>query len=257
MGPGVDAEGYIVPEADLGNLQPAYQGLPGVAADLLPREFGPRLHGGYLYGSIARGNAVPGRSDADLIALLWEPATAEDRRRARRVEAALEERFPVLASAGVGLSDLREVRSERYGAQVFLRELSVCVCGEDLRPLLPRTRPSAAVAAAFHRDTPEILARARRELATSTDPEVLRHACRIASRRMVQAAFAVVMARDGVWATVLEDQAAVVGAAEPRWREAARQAAEQGRRRAGEPEVVAELLETLGRWAEDALAALG
>ena len=246
----------MVPEADLANVQPAYDGLPGVAAGLLLRGFGPRLHSGYLYGSIARGNAVPGRSDADLIALLWAPPTAGDRRRARNVERALQERFPLLAGAGVGLGDLREVQAERYGAQVFLRELSVCVCGEDLRPLLPRTRPSAAAAAAFHRDTPEVFARARRELATSTDPDVLRRACRIASRRLVQAAFAVVMARDGVWATVLEDQAAIVGEAVPRWREAARRAAEQGRRPVAEPDVVAELLETLGRWAEDALAEL-
>ena len=66
--------------------------------------------------------------------------------------------------------------------------------------------------------------------------------------------FAVVMARDGVWATVLEEQAAVVGAALPRWEQAARHAAEQGRRPVAEPAVVSELLETFGRWAEEALA---
>lgn len=70
---------------------------------------------------------------------------------------------------------------------------------------------------------------------------------------MVQAAFAVVVARDGVWATVLEDQAAAVGAAFPQWEQAARRAAEQGRRPAAEPCVVSELLETFGRWAEEAL----
>ncbi len=252
----LDPEGYIVPEADLAKVQPAYEGLPRSAADLLLREFGSRLHSGYLYGSIVRGNAVPDRSDADLAAVLWASAGEEDPYRARRVEQALQERFPVLAGAGVGLTDLQEVRSgaERYGLQVFLRELSVCICGADLRPDLPRTKPSAAVAVAFHRDTPLVLARARRALATSTDPEVVRRACRAASRRMVQAAFAVVMARDRVWATVLEDQAAAVGGVFPRWEQAARRAAEQGRRPVAEPGVVSELLETFGRWAEEALA---
>jgi hypothetical protein len=76
----------------------------------------------------------------------------------------------------------------------------------------------------------------------------------MASRRMVQAAFAVVMARDGVWATVLEEQASIIGATFPRWDLAARRSAEQGRRSVAEPAVVSELLDTFGRWVEGALA---
>ena len=254
----LDPQGYIVPEADLANVQPAYRGVPEVAADLLVRELGPRLHSGYLYGSVVRGNAVPGRSDLDLIAVLWTPAEAADRLAAARVERALVGRFPLLASAGVAFTDLREATSprQRYGFQVFLRDLCVCICGDDLRPGLPRTRPSAAVAAAFHEDTPAVLARARETLRTRPDPEAVRRACRVATKRMVQAGFAVVMARDGVWATVLEEQAAAVGAAFPEWAEAARQAAEQGRRPVADPDTVVGLLDTFGRWVEEALGRL-
>jgi hypothetical protein len=254
----LDPEGYIVSEADLANVQPRYRGVPQAAAGLLLRELGPRLHSGYLYGSVVRGNAVPGRSDLDLLAVLWTPAEAADRPAAARVEQALVSRFPLLASAGVALTDLREAMSprQRYGFQVFLRDLCVCVCGEDLRPSLPRTRPSAAVAAAFHEDTPAVLARARETLRTRPDPEAVRRACRIATKRMVQAGFAVVMARDGVWATVLEEQAAAVGAAFPEWAAAARRAAEQGRRPVADPDAVVELLETFGRWVEAELGRL-
>jgi hypothetical protein len=52
---------------------------------------------------------------------------------------------------------------------------------------------------------------------------------------------------------VLEEQAAAVGAAFPHWAEAARRAADQGRRPVADANVVRELLDTLGRWAEDAL----
>ena len=252
----LDPDGFIEPEANLRNVQPEYDGVSGSAARLLSSAFGARLHSAYLYGSIVRGNAVPGRSDADVLAVLLAQPADEDRQLARRVEQALQKRFPVLAGAGIGLADLDELRSpaERYGGQVFLRELCVCVYGTDLRPELPRTRPSAAVAIGFHGDTPQVLARARQVLANPTDPEAVRRACRMASRRMVQGAFAVVMARDGVWATVLEEQASMIGAAFPQWDPAARSAAEQGRRPVADPEVVTGLLDTFGRWVEEELA---
>jgi predicted nucleotidyltransferase len=251
----LDPEGYIRPEADLAHVQPEYQDVPEAAAGVLAEAFGPRLHSAYLYGSLVRGNAVPGRSDADLIAVLLAAPTGKDRARADRVERALVERFPVLVSAGVGLTHLREIRSpaQRYRGQVFLRELAVCIYGQDLRPGLSRTRPSAAVAAGFHGDTRAVLAGARETLATSTDPQVIRRVCRMASKRMVQVAFAVVMAREGVWATVLEDQAAAVGEAFPQWAGAARRAAELGRRPVADAGVVRELLDSFGRWAEDEL----
>lgn len=254
----LDPDGYIIPEADLDKVQPEYGGVPEAAAQVLVERLGSRLHSGYVYGSVVRGNAVPGRSDLDLLVVLLTPATAVDLAAVAGVAATLRERFPVLADVGVACTHLGEVLSagERYGLQVFLRELSVCVCGEDLRPRLPRTRPGAAVAAGFHGDTPAALARARAVLGSATDPDARQRACRVASRRMVQAAFAVVMARDGVWATVLEEQAAIVGDAFPQWARAVRCAAEQGRQPHADANVVGELLATFGRWVEEALAPL-
>jgi hypothetical protein len=51
----------------------------------------------------------------------------------------------------------------------------------------------------------------------------------------------------------LEEQAAAVGAAFPRWAEAAGHAADQGRRPVADANLVRELLDSFGRWAEDAL----
>jgi hypothetical protein len=52
------------------------------------------------------------------------------------------------------------------------------------------------------------------------------------------------MAREQVWATVLEEQAALAGAAFPEWADDARLAAAQGRD--PDPEVVAGLLDGFG-----------
>jgi hypothetical protein len=66
----LDPDGYIIPEADLGKVQREYLGVPEAAGEMLLEGFGPRLLSGYAYGSVVRGNAVPGRSDLDLVAVV-------------------------------------------------------------------------------------------------------------------------------------------------------------------------------------------
>jgi hypothetical protein len=247
MSPGLDADGWILPEADLANVPAAYAGVPEAAGTAMAAEFGPALHSGYLYGSVARGNAVPGRSDLDLLAVLHEPPGEADAAAAARIEATLLAQFPSLTGAKPGLTHVAEVfaPAERYGLVLFLRDFAVCLTGTDLRPGLPRSRPSAEVAAGLHGDTPEVIERGGRTLRDpGAGPEARRRAARIVARRLVQAAFAVVMASDHVWATVLEEQAALAGAAVPEWADDARLAAAQGRD--PDPEVVAGLLDGFG-----------
>jgi hypothetical protein len=98
----IDSEGYIVAEADLGNVQPDFEQMPKTAAQLLLEEFGSRLHSGYVSGSVVRGNAVPRRSDVDGVAVLKAAPTDEDRGAARRVAQAIQQRRPVLLGCGCG-----------------------------------------------------------------------------------------------------------------------------------------------------------
>jgi len=79
-------------------------------------------------------------------------------------------------------------------------------------------------------------------------------ACPAEVARRLRGVDLILHAGDVCRATVLEEQAAAVGAAFPRWAAAAALAAEQGRRPVADPEVVAGLLETFGRWVEEALA---
>jgi uncharacterized protein len=208
---------------------------------------GPRLHSAYLYGSVARGDAVPGRSDLDLVAVLTGPPSEADRAAADRAARDLEARVGLLSGAAVVLGSLAEVTApdQRYGWQPFLRELSFRIAGTDLRPGFPRTRPSPELAAGFHADTPAVLARARVVLAGPDPPP---GKARAAARLLVRAAFAVVMAADGVWATVLEEQAAIVARAVPAWAGPVALAVSLGRAADPDPSAVLGLLATF--WPE-------
>jgi hypothetical protein len=71
---------------------------------------------------------------------------------------------------------------------------------------------------------------------------------RAAARLLVRAAFAVVMAADGVWATVLEEQAAIVARAVPAWAGPVALAVRLGRAADPDPGAVLGLLTTF--WPE-------
>ncbi len=68
----------------------------------IPDAFVPgALHSAYLYGSIPRGTAVPGRSDLDLFLVLRAEPTAADRAAAASMERSLDDRFPEINGAGI------------------------------------------------------------------------------------------------------------------------------------------------------------
>nr|WP_237886437.1 nucleotidyltransferase domain-containing protein [Pseudomonas sp. PGPR40] len=73
---GIDADGYILTVPNV-EVQSQFQDLlADVCMTLTGSE--PLLDGIYLYGSVARGNAVPGVSDLDLTLVLHSPPTSQD-----------------------------------------------------------------------------------------------------------------------------------------------------------------------------------
>src|SRR5689334_19233370 len=66
----LDAEGWVVNEASVAKIgQPWAAALADVTAACIER-YGARLHSLYVRGSVATGQAIPGRSDLDAVALL-------------------------------------------------------------------------------------------------------------------------------------------------------------------------------------------
>lgn len=251
MGGGLDADGYVLPDVSLGFVRPPYDSVLPATARVVRDDFGNRLHSTYLYGSVVRGTAVPGRSDLDITVVLIDEPDADDRQAATRVESRLAEWFPFLFDARVEFTHVIEVRSasQRYGWQFFIRDFCVCIDGEDLRPSLPRTKPGPEAAFGLHDDFPERLARARENLGSSSQGEFDRDALRI-PRKLIQVLFAVVMAQTGAWATVLEDQAAVAVGAFPERAAEIKECLRLARDPRPDQRSVRQLVATLGAWVE-------
>ncbi|MFI8102655.1 nucleotidyltransferase domain-containing protein [Streptomyces sp. NPDC086023] len=82
---GLDERGFIEREGALGNVGPDFRAVVAAARTAAARAYGRRLHSAYLYGSVPRGTARPGRSDLDLLLALHEGPTAADREDAARI----------------------------------------------------------------------------------------------------------------------------------------------------------------------------
>ena len=248
---GLDEDGFIAREGDLARVPAAFAPVVAAARAGIAAAFGPdRLHSAYLYGSIPRGTAVPGVSDLDvLLALRGEPA-GPDHAAARRIEAALDARFPVLNGAGILLFSTATLLSdvERHDLGWFVACLCTPLAGPDLAARLPRYRPTSLLARETNGDLGDEIPRWRDRLRAERGDAGLRVLGRRVGRRLVRTGFTLVMPRWGGWTSDLGESAAVFGRYYPSRAGQMNAAAATGRAPAAEPAVLTMLIDDLGPW---------
>ncbi|TQE17051.1 nucleotidyltransferase domain-containing protein [Streptomyces ipomoeae] len=210
---GLDSRGFIEREGSPGRVPAAFRAVVAAARDQVLHLFGARLHSAYLYGSIPRGTARPGRSDLDLLVVLREEPTEADRAEVRALDEALDKEFPQIDGAGTLLVSRGQVLSEaeRYDLGWFLACLCTPLLGEDLAEDLPRYRPDSLLARETNGDLALHLPRWRERIDEAASDDVRRSLVRGCSRRLVRTGFTLVMPRWNGWTSDLHEMAEVFG----------------------------------------------
>ncbi|QFR02845.1 nucleotidyltransferase domain-containing protein [Streptomyces phaeolivaceus] len=212
--------------------------------------FGPQLHSAYLYGSIPRGTARPGRSDLDLLVALRGEPTEADRAAARALDEALDKEFPQIDGGGTLLVGRAQVLSdlERYDLGWFVACLCTPLLGEDLAEELPRYRPTSLLARETNGDLALALPRWRQRVAEATDDNALRTLVRGCSRRLVRTGFTLVMPRWNGWTSDLHEMAEVFGEYYPERAAQLRDAAVAGYEPGPRADLLRSYLDDLAPW---------
>lgn len=155
----MDAYGYFEREGSLGRVQGEFKGLVAAARARTGEAYGRRLHSAYLYGSVPRGTARPGRSDLNLLLVLHHEPSEEDRDTAEVLARGLDEDFPEADGVGILLRDKVAVLSEaeRFDLGWFLACLCTPLLGADLAEHLPRYRPDSLLARETNGDLADLL----------------------------------------------------------------------------------------------------
>lgn len=143
---GVDADGFITTGADASRIPISYRAVIADCAYEVQDGLQNDLHGLYLYGSVATGQAVSPSSDIDLYAVVTSSAAIET---CGRVAVRLTDRHrSIVRDVGISRYTLGYVRADA-AERCFLRHYCVPVAGIDLRDEFARCRPSAAIARTF------------------------------------------------------------------------------------------------------------
>ncbi|PCG85757.1 nucleotidyltransferase [Streptomyces sp. WZ.A104] len=252
-GKGLAEDGTIAREGSLDRVPETFAPVVADARSRIAEAFGgERLHSAYLYGSVPRGSAVPGRSDLDLLLALRGEPTDADRGDADGVAAALDTDHPAIDTAGILLVRARTALSEleRHDLGFFVACLCTPLLGPDLASALPRYRPTSLLA----RETNGDLALALPRWRASATAEDLADAdrtrlCRRVARRLVRTGFTLVMPRWGGWTSDLEESADVFGRYYPGRAARMRSAAAAAARTASpDPGLLRLFLDDLGPW---------
>lgn len=196
----VDSEGYLTKQALTGEINEPWKELTDEMIDIYKDVLGDSLHSIYIRGSLARGTAVEGISDADSIAVVsLEPGSftqMEELLREKAIE--LEKKYPFAIYVELQAKPLQPIiDGENRIFNALLQTTASCKYGEDLTTILPKIKPGPEAVVVSY-SYPRILNEAI-ERFSDEDFDVKPWHCRKLMRNTLRAGFEIVMEREQVW----------------------------------------------------------
>ncbi|CAL9468166.1 hypothetical protein SUDANB121_02791 [Nocardiopsis dassonvillei] len=215
---GLNPDGTIAREGSIDRVGPVFGPVVAAAREGIGALYGApgpgaRLHGAYLYGSVPRGTARPGRSDLDLMLVFNGPPTGEDREAARWLEGHLDSAFGEVDGVGILLEGAAAILADPNDGGFFVSRLCTPLLGADLAPSLPAYRPTSLLARETNGDLHLFPERWR----AAADGDDLGAVVRRAARKTVRSAFTLVMPSWGGWTSDLGRSAEIAGRYHPEW----------------------------------------
>jgi tRNA nucleotidyltransferase (CCA-adding enzyme) len=163
-----------------------------------------------VYGSVARGDALPRKSDLDLLALFDGMLSPDQSTELKNLARELSQKYSSLVR-DVGIAVVYydyAIDPANYYEQAFLKELCVCVHGEDLRERFGPYKLTPEIAISFNGDICEVLNRTISRLETASIGEIKTISQGFA-RKLIRTYYSMVMVRSQIWSTRLHEQSEI------------------------------------------------
>jgi predicted nucleotidyltransferase len=204
---GIDDNGFIITEVSVDKITPQHKTIVDEVLSAIVEKLTSQIGGIYLYGSVATGKAIEGKSDLDILIVLKETPDKSLSEEIKSLESTLSEKYePMLRGVGLTVTSIPEVTSEkeRYGYMCYIKHLCVCVYGNDITKDTLSFTPSKEIAKGFNGDITEVLKSYKDKIEKSTSELELKKLSQEVSKKIVRTGFSLVMPRSGSWSTDLQ-----------------------------------------------------
>lgn len=209
-GYGLDHNGFIVSDVSKDKIDDVYVTCIHESIERLKHLFHQHLHSVYLYGSVARGEAIPIKSDLDLIAMFNTPLSSDKLAELKILSGELSKNYRSLVrDVGIAVAYYDyTVDPSNYYENALLKELCVCVYGEDLGERFGPYKLTSEIAIRFNGDIDEVLERTLKRLTTASG-EDFKTCTQSFARKLIRTYYSMVMVRFQIWTTRLHEQSEV------------------------------------------------
>ncbi|MGF1698006.1 nucleotidyltransferase domain-containing protein [Vibrio lamellibrachiae] len=162
---------------------------------------GQNLHSVYLYGSVARKTAKPGKSNIDVIVVTERTFSDTKTTLLNTIKWRFQQSFPHITEVSIKTVLSSEVATLdsifSWGFQ--LKHCSVCIYGTDLSECFGDYEPSWEIAKHWNMDVEDWVAVYRNKIARSSSAQEQIKAQNIIAKKLLRASHSLVMYRDKMW----------------------------------------------------------
>ncbi|WP_428475005.1 nucleotidyltransferase domain-containing protein [Photobacterium profundum] len=199
---GLDEHGYVLNRCSPQNIQREFQPLIVETINLLVSTFSNQIHSIYLYGSIARGEAVLYKSDLDISVIFHSPLVYAQQLQLEQLASIICRDFPIISKVDFDLGHVDEVMDsvEEYHWQFWLKHCCCCVWGNDLSVFFRKHRPSIQVSRAINSDLDCMLKATQAQL--NTDNVAVKG--KFIAKKLIRTSYSLVAEIDNSWHQSLE-----------------------------------------------------
>ena len=189
---GVDKNGFIITKVSTKNISPFYKPVVAYVLDTIVSKYAQYLESIYLYGSVATGKAIKGKSDLDILLVFKMNPSVKLAKNVKTLEKKLSKKYiNILRGVGLAITSIQEVKSpkEKYGLICYIKHLCVCIYGNDITRYIPKFKPTNAVAKGFNGDIAEKLELSRRKFLKHLTPSEIKKLSQETSKRIIRTGF--------------------------------------------------------------------